>query len=427
MKRSVLRLAIGAAPVAAVALLAGCGGGIGHSSSPGGSSTPATAQASAATPFSGNCGTAVPTGSGETFTLNSSVQPQIAVVPGGNLVGVWEQDRWSGLGARGIMSAHSGDGGATWSAAQALPFSACGNGSVGGVVYDRTSDPWISFAGGGVVYASALAFSANGYTGGSGFGTTGGLSAVLVSRSADGGATWSAPSAVMTDTNAASPFFFNDKDAVTADPSTGNVYIVWDRLTSNTTTGSAPAWIASSTNGGSTWNTRVLYDPGAGNEAFANQIVILPNGHLLDLFLLISSTISSSSLQVIQSTDGGSTWSTTSPTTVATVTSVGTTNPITNGVIRDASHLPQVAVDPASGNVAAVWQQSFTSGAFDGIALSTSTNGGATWSAFKQINGASGFAAFDPSVRYLPSGVIAVTYYDFRDFVSGSSVLTTSA
>jgi len=44
-----------------------------------------------------------------------------------------------------------------------------------------------------------------------------------------------------------------------------------------------------------------------------------------------------------------------------------------------------------------------------------------------QVNGAPSFAAFSPTVRYLPGSVLAVTYYDLRDYASGSAVLTTDA
>jgi hypothetical protein len=411
---------------AAVGLLAACGGGISHNSTTTGGAGPVSAQVSGSSPFSSSCGSTVPTGSNETFTLGSSVQPQIAAIPSGNLVGVWEQDRWSGLGARGILAAHSADGGATWSTAQTLPFSACG-GAGPGAGYDRASDPWITFAGGGVVYASALAFSANGYAASGGFsGTSGGLSAVLVSRSADGGVTWGTPVAVWTDTNpnAAGPFYFNDRDSITADPASGSVYVVWDRLPSANTL-SAAAYLAYSKDAGTTWTAGVMFDPGAGNEAFNNQIVVLSNGQLLDFFTLNPGTFSGAPLQVINSSNGGVSWSTTAV-TVASIVPVGTTNPITNGSIRDSPFMAQVAADPAGNNVAAVWQQSFGTGSFDGIALSVSKDNGQTWSTPKQINGVTSVAAFNPSVRYLPGSVLAVTYYDFRDYVSGSSVLSTS-
>ena len=427
MNTSIIRVSVLAV---AVGLVAGCGGGYTPSSTTTASAAPVSVQASGASAFPSGCGSAVPTGTTETFTPGSSVQPQIAAIPGANLVGVWEQDRWSGLGTRGILASHSTDNGMTWSAAQTLPFSVCSGVSVAGVQYDRASDPWLTFAGNGVVIASAIAFSANGFNG-TGF-TPNGLSAVLVSRSTDGGVTWSAPHAVIQDTNpsASATLYFNDRDSITSDPTTGNAYLVWDRINSSPPgTTSEPAWLAKSADGGATWGSAgILYDPGAGNEAFNNEIVILPNGTLLDFFTLVATLSFTSTLQVVSSTDQGAHW-TTVPVTVADITSVGTTNPISGGKpIRDAPMLAQVAADPAGGNVAAVWQQMFNgNGAFDGIALSVSTDGGMTWSAPKQINGVTSVGAIDPTVRYLPGGVIAVTYYDFRDFVSGSTVLSTSA
>jgi hypothetical protein len=418
-----------------VVVLSGCGGGISHpSTSPSG---PVSAQVSgansAATP---PCSNATPsTNPNEAFTAGSGVQPQIAAIPGGAVVGLWEEDRWAGVGARAIMAAHSTDSGTTWSAPIVLPFSKCGGGAGLGTTYDRASDPWVTFAGSGVVVASALAFSANGTANGDA--SAGGLSAVLVSRSTDGGASWSTPAPVIQDTNpsTASAFFFNDRDSITADPASGNVYVVWDRR-SSAVNASFPAWLAISTDGGATWPptgpgaAHVLYDPGAGNTAFNNQIAVLPSGTVLDFFTLTTPTTSNSAaLQVISSFDHGATWTTASPVTVATMTwSInGTTNPTPSGTppIRDSERMAQIAVDPATGNIAAVWQQSFSSTTFDGIALSISTDAGKTWSAFKQVNGATNVAAFSPAVRYLPGSVLAITYYDFRDYAMGSSVLST--
>jgi hypothetical protein len=96
-------------------------------------------------------------------------------------------------------------------------------------------------------------------------------------------------------------------------------------------------------------------------------------------------------------------------------------------MIRDSPNMAQVAADPNSSAVAAVWQQSFGSTTFDGIALSVSKDGGATWSVPKQVNGVKTVAAFSPTVRYLPNSVLAITYYDLRDYMTGSSVLSTSA
>ncbi len=76
---------------------------------------------------------------------NSKVETQVAVNPTnpGNVIGVYQQDRWYREGARGLMAAHSSDGGVTWGLS-VLPFGAC----AGGLPFDRVSDPWVSIGAG---------------------------------------------------------------------------------------------------------------------------------------------------------------------------------------------------------------------------------------------------------------------------------------
>src|SRR6266436_8093441 len=47
---------------------------------------------------------------------DAEVEPYVAVNPhvAGNIVGVWQQDRWSNGGAHGLLAGFSLDGGATW-------------------------------------------------------------------------------------------------------------------------------------------------------------------------------------------------------------------------------------------------------------------------------------------------------------------------
>src|SRR2546421_12068483 len=62
---------------------------------------------------------------------NAEVEPQVAVNPhtAGNVVGTWQQDRWSNGGAHGLVAGYSFDGGATWKETT-LPFSACAPGAI---------------------------------------------------------------------------------------------------------------------------------------------------------------------------------------------------------------------------------------------------------------------------------------------------------
>src|SRR5947209_8055409 len=66
--------------------------------------------------------------SGTNF-VNAEVEPWVAVNPtnANNVVGVWQQDRWSNGGAHGLVAGSSSNGGQTWSETP-LPFNQCANG-----------------------------------------------------------------------------------------------------------------------------------------------------------------------------------------------------------------------------------------------------------------------------------------------------------
>src|SRR6185312_11798852 len=96
------------------------------------------------------------------------------------------------------------------------------------------------------------------------------------------------------------PTVFNDKQSITADPDDANlVYAVWDRLVFpneranvkaalHSAAFRGPIWFARSTNGGASWEqARSLFDPGQNDQTIGNQIVVLPDGQLVDIFNLI--------------------------------------------------------------------------------------------------------------------------------------------
>jgi hypothetical protein len=75
-----------------------------------------------------------------------------------------------------------------------------------------------------------------------------------------------------------------------------------------------------------------------------------------------------------------------------------------------------------TGQLYVVWQDSrFNGGQYDEIALSTSTNGGRTWSTPVRVNTPTGRPAFNPSVRVNSAKTVAVTYYDFRNLAAGNT------
>ena len=89
---------------------------------------------------------------------NSEVEPFVAVNPANpsNIIGVFQQDRWSNGGAHGLVASTSHDGGSSWTESWAH-FSNCSGGTAAnGGDYARASDPWVTFAPNGDVYQISL-------------------------------------------------------------------------------------------------------------------------------------------------------------------------------------------------------------------------------------------------------------------------------
>jgi len=365
-------------------------------------------------PFAPGCDGVPPIG---ILYTNAEVEPMTSINPRNpaNIVGVWQQDRWSNGGAEGMVTGASFDGGQTWAFSMAA-FSHCtGGNAANGADYPRSSDPWVSFGPDGTVYQAAIAFSGESQAPGS-------TSAVLASRSTDGGRTWSAPAVLISDVNG----YFNDKDSITADPTDATlVYAVWDRLTPDSR---GPAMLARSTDAGFSWQTpSVIFDPGMHRQTLNNQIVVLPDGTVVDFFTQLDFSAGNFpvvTLQVVRSTDKGMSWS--APFAVSQVLSVGTFDPVTGAPVRDGSTLGSIAVGP-HGELAAAWQDArYSTSGFDGIAFSRSLDGGLTWSMPIGINTVPGVAAFEPTVAYRSDGTVGVSYFDFRGAPATISSLPTN-
>jgi hypothetical protein len=337
----------------------------------------------------------------------TALEPQVAVSPlsSTNLIAVWQQNRWSSGGSQAIGVAASFDGGNSWSLSNAPFFSRCAGGTSSNAGnYARASNPWVSIAPNGAAYVLALAFNGDAFASGS-------ASAMLVAQSVDGGSNWTLPLALIQDGSG----FFNDKGSITADPNDSNfVYAVWDRLTTQDT---GPTYFTLTANANSTWDTpRPIYDPGANNQTIGNIVLVTPNDTLVDLFNEIDTAAdgtASSHLKAITSTDHGTTWSA-KPVSIADMLGVGTTDP-NGGAVRDSVVLFTAALGP-TGTLYVAWQDArFSNGDHDGIALSYSSDNGATWSAPAEVNGDTAVQAFTPTLDVSIAGVIGITYYDLRN------------
>jgi hypothetical protein len=395
---------------------------------------PGPVQVSGADPFAsctiGNIGD---DGLPGTIYPDAEVEPRVAVNPAypSNMIGVWQQDRWSNGGARGLLAAYTTNGGKTWTQSPSQPhFSECAGGTVtNGGDFERASDPWISFGTDGTAYMISLSATFNT--------SLQPDSAILVSKSTDGGKTWSEPVTLRRDSGRESGFFFfNDKETITADPVNSQfVYATWDKQASPTPTSNSsiigtehartfhqPVWFARSTDGGQTWQpASIIFDPGQYSFTLGNQIVVLPDGTLLDVFdsgNISPSGKASFAEEVIRSTDHGQTWSK-KAVVVGADEDIGVFDPFTGAPLRTGSGLPDIAVDRSSGAVYVVWEDARFSGLQrEGIAFAKSTDGGLTWSTPQQVNQVPSTQAFTPSVMVTSDGTVAVTYYDLRNATS---------
>jgi hypothetical protein len=381
---------------------------------------------------------------------NAEVEPQVAVNPanGANIVGVWQQDRWSNGGAHGLVAGFSSNGGATWGETM-LQFSACAPNAIldpfTGGPYNRASDPWVSIGPDGTAYASGLL--ATNSTGGVAAGTND--TGVATVTSTDGGKTWGNARLEKSDQGTTPIFefthFFNDKESITADPvHAGTAYVVWDRLKAPSFTVDAnlrahafrgPTWFSRTTDGGNTWSTaRPIFDPGQNSQTIGNIVVVDPKTDTLyDFFEQISTTGSPKftprglSVSFIKSTDGGNTWS--RATNVSAQDTVGIdTDPNTGQGLRTGEGLPSVAIDPSTGELFVVWDDArSTGGSVNHIVISRSTNGGATWTgpATVDANTPANRPAFTPTVTVNSAGTVAVTYYDLRSLTTETATLPT--
>ncbi|MGH2545594.1 MAG: sialidase family protein [Actinomycetota bacterium] len=454
----------------------------------------APVQVTGASPFDATCGLD-PVDENSVVFLDSEVEPWVDVSPANAdvMAGIWQQDRWNDGGARGNVIALSTDGGLSWEIIIPPNITACTENPAAASgdfeVFDRASDPWLSFAPNGDLHLMHLVFDVE---------LPEGLPGAISGR--NGMVAQKAPAAaladgVITDAEWEAPILLaldeggdlHDKNTMTADPTVPagtHVYAVWDILTLNEGAKRNPdrgvfggglafkgaAVFTRSTDGGATWEpVRVLYDPGAINQTIGNQIVVLPNGTLVDVFNEILNFRNDDggpqfdfNVSIKRSMNKGVSWRPAGrPIRAAKMLGrtlftpfpfVGVYDPDVTGnatlaganAVRSGGDvIPEVAVDPNNGNLYAVWQDARFSAAqapggfsdptqiIDEVAFTMSTNGGLSWSPVIKVNQTpvteplGDRQAFTPMVRVNDHGVVAVSYYDFRNNTSTDGIAGT--
>jgi hypothetical protein len=298
--------------------------------------------------------------------------PQVTTDGTGNWVAVWAS--YDSLGETigtdsDILVSRSADAGATWTAP--VPLNTNAGSDSGHDLY-----PQVTTDGEG---AWVAVWRSNDSLGG----TIGTDYDILVSRSADAGATWTAPAALST--NASSDSRSDDNPQVTTDRA-GNWVAVWHSE-------SGGGWptridydilVSRSADAGSTWTTPAIlnttpvsylgndYHPQVTTDGAGNWVVVWESNHSL------GGTIGTDyDILVSRSADAGATW-----TTQARLNANA-------GSDSGYDYWPQVTTDGA-GNWVAVWESNDslngTIGTDSDILVSRSTNAGVTWTAPAPLN-----------------------------------------
>jgi len=102
-------------------------------------------------------------------------------------------------------------------------------------------------------------------------------------------------------------------------------------------------------------------------------------------------------------------------------------DPATNAPLapsRTGDIIPEPAINN-NGQLYVVWQDArFNNLANDEVLISTSSNGGANWSAPERVNDYTGQPAYDPSVFVNADGVVGVSYLQWAQTVPGNEPTT---
>ena len=342
-------------------------------------------------------GSVLPTPIGEDSYTNAESQHKTQVEPdsfahGNTIVTAFQTGRVFDGGASNIAWATTTDAGRTWTTGN-LPGTTIHEGGP----WARISDPSVAYDPEHQVWMiSTLAFG----TASAPFGAP---SAILTSRSTDGGLTWQAPV-----TTSLGPSSFYDKNWIACDtwpasPHYGNCYTEWD----DTGLGNR-ILMSTSTDGGLTWSPAI--SPGGLPSGLGGVPVVQPNGTVV-----VPYTANFGGIRVFRSENGGQSW--TSSTPVDTQPTHGVA-----GGLRDPS-LPSAEVDGA-GRVYVVWHDCrFRSGCSANDIVMRTTTDGFTWTPIVRIPidpVTSGVDHFIPGIGVDPStsgstARLALGYYYYPE------------
>lgn len=312
-----------------------------------------------------------------------------------NMVAAWQQDA-----ADAIVVGYTTDQGETWK--KVVPRTTLCTWLLDGReeesvpvefrqygTHSSALDPWVAF-GQSIAYLTSVIVNPDG-----------GGHALVVNRSRDGGRTWSDPTVLLRAGSTFSDYL--DTSFVVADPGRpGRAYALTAK--GNVVGASRDLFVIRTDDGGRHWANAVRIPSRPGSLTFAGQLVVLPDGTLVNVAAESQSPgpTGPTTLLVRRSRDAGQTW--TDPSVIA---------------VADPAQLvgASVALAPDGETVYVVWPNLTTAT----LMYSKSTDGGRTWChdlvdppCPGPVGGPVTGLVAGGGIAVSADGTLGVTFYDHR-------------